>query len=214
MIALSGLSFRYDRSTEPVIDNLTHEFKSGTLTAVTGTSGRGKSTLLYILGQLLTPSAGDLSIDGRLVTGANDAVRARIRSEKIGFVFQDALLDPGRTILDNVLQGAIYSKIARVAAVEESFRLMERFSVEHRSDHRPGQISGGQAQRVALCRALVKRPPILLADEPSGNLDRGSANVVWQALREWAAQGAAVVVATHDVARLAEAGEVLDLSSP
>lgn len=173
-------------------------FPRGDVTVITGPSGCGKSTLLYLLGLMLTPTAGRIRWDGSEVSALSDAERSRLRAEQVGFVFQDALLDPSRTILDNVTEGGLYAGMRREASRERALRLLERFGVEQRADHRPGEISGGQAQRVALCRALLKDPRLILADEPSGNLDEASADVVWGALFAAATAGATVVVATHD----------------
>lgn len=168
------------------------------MTAVTGRSGRGKSTLLYLLGLMLTPTAGTVSIRGHAVSGLRDRARSQIRAQHIGFVFQDAALDPSRTLLDNVAEGALYAGIARDTARRQATVLLTDVGVAHRIDHRPGEISGGQAQRVALCRALIKNPDVLLADEPTGNLDPETASVIWSILRARADDGATVIIATHD----------------
>lgn len=125
-----------------------------------------------------------------------DGERSALRSEYLGFVFQDALLDLSRTALDNVLEAQWLAGQPRDE--QAALDLLERFGVRHRAGHRPAEISGGQAQRIALCRALVKRPALILADEPTGNLDTASALTVWEALARAAGQGATVIVATHD----------------
>jgi ABC-type lipoprotein export system ATPase subunit len=168
------------------------------MTAVTGPSGCGKSTVLYLLGLMLRPSAGAVLFDGAPVHALPDRQRARLRAHGFGFVFQDAALDPTRTVLDNVVETALYRGQLRREAVVAGRRLMERFGVELRATHKPGQISGGQAQRIALCRALLAAPRVVLADEPTGNLDPRTSATVVEALREHAGTGAAVVIATHD----------------
>lgn len=211
VVVVRDLTFGYRGSTEPVISSLGHEFCPAAVTIVTGPSGCGKSTLLYLLGLLLTPTAGSVDIDSVPASHLPDGERSALRARRIGFVFQDAALDPSRTILDNVVEGAVYAGMPHRAAVARARDLLADLGVRHRADHRPGQISGGQAQRVALCRALIKDPDVLLADEPTGNLDTETAAAVWGLLSERAAAGATVVVATHDAARAADADHLLRL---
>lgn len=205
MIELSGVSFRYRRDSEQVIEDLSHHFDSGTMTAISGPSGRGKSTVLYLIGLMLTPSSGTISLDGTPTAGLCDADRSRLRAERVGFVFQDAMLDPSRTVLDNVVEGSLFVEGRSTAALARARTLLSDLGVADRIDHRPGEISGGQAQRVALCRALVKEPSIILADEPTGNLDPVSAEIVWDCLRDRASAGTTVIVATHDPERVMSA---------
>ncbi|GAA2966000.1 hypothetical protein GCM10010459_23040 [Microbacterium schleiferi] len=127
----------------------------------------------------------------------SDSRKARLRATEFGFVFQDAALDQTRTVLDNVTETALYRGERRSIATERALALLDRFRVNVASDRRPGQVSGGQAQRIALCRALLSNPRILLADEPTGNLDPGTASVVVRALREHASSGATVIIVTH-----------------
>ncbi len=137
MVSLTGLSFGYRRG-EPIIDALDHTFAPGLMSAVTGASGRGKSTLLYLVGLLLTPWAGRIDIgDQAQASALTDGERSRLRAERIGFVFQDAVLDPSRTVLDNVIEGAIYAGRPRAVARDRAEELLERFGVLLRADHRP-----------------------------------------------------------------------------
>ena len=186
-------------------------FAAGEVVAVTGPSGRGKSTLLYLLGLMLKPSHGHVLINGADAAGLNDAHRARLRAGLFGFVFQDAALDATRTVLDNVVETALYRGEPREAARARARELMAQFGVELRAGHKPGQVSGGQAQRIALCRALLNDPRILLADEPTGNLDPASATIVVDAMHTQAHSGATVVVATHDPALVARCDRVIEL---
>jgi ABC-type antimicrobial peptide transport system, ATPase component len=211
LLAAERLEFRYRRGGDAVVREFEHAFGPGSLTAITGPSGCGKSTLLYLLGLLLQPSAGRILWQGVDVSARSDAERSEVRAHGIGFVFQDALLDPSRSILANVTEGALYAGLEPSAARAYALELLGQFGVDRRATHRPGEISGGQAQRVALCRALIKGPQLILADEPSGNLDEASADVVWTALRRAARGGVAVVVATHDRRRAATADEMIDL---
>lgn len=209
MIMARGLSFGYDRG-DPVVADLDVDFASGTISALVGPSGSGKSTLLYLIGLMLSATGGSLVIDGVETVGLADWERAELRAASMGFVFQDALLDPARSILDNVLESSLYSP-PRLGLADRATALLDEFGVTVDPERRPGQISGGQAQRVALCRAFLTDPPIILADEPTGNLDADSANTVWQALHARAADGATVLVATHDRARARKTDSILEV---
>jgi lipoprotein-releasing system ATP-binding protein len=197
-LAVAGLRFRYRRGGEELFGGLTHQFVSGAVTAVTGPSGRGKSTLLYLLGLMLRPSAGTISLRGEPVADLPDATRSALRALRFGFVFQDAVLDPHRSILDSVTEPARYAGTPEREARTAARALLTELGLAHRAQHRPGEISGGQAQRVAVCRALVNNPAIVLADEPTGNLDRDNAAGVLDALSGAAAGNRTVIIATHD----------------
>ncbi|GIU91800.1 MAG: lipoprotein-releasing system ATP-binding protein LolD 1 [Acidimicrobiia bacterium] len=210
MITLDSVWFGYRRD-EPIISDLTWRFTPGAMTAVTGPSGRGKSTLLYLIGLLLTPwsgavRAGDVDL-GRL----SDGRKSRFRATRVGFVFQDAALDPTRTVLDNIVESHLYNDIPRGEAVRRARKLMERFEVALRADHKPGEVSGGQAQRIALCRALLARPDLILADEPTGNLDVRTSQLVVDTLAELAGEQRTVIIATHDPDIVGVCDEVLEL---
>jgi ABC-type lipoprotein export system ATPase subunit len=211
MIEISGLSFGYKRG-EPIIDGLDWAFPAGRVTGITGRSGSGKSTLLYLLGLLLSPWSGQIAFDGRDLADGSDRVRSRLRADRIGFVFQDAALDSTRSVLDNIIEGSLYTGMRRWVAVARAGELMARFDVGLRATHKPGEVSGGQAQRVALCRALLNEPRVVLADEPTGNLDTDTARVVIDSLVGLAqADGATVVIASHDPEVVAACDEVLAL---
>ena len=181
----------------PVLQDWSASFAAGSITAMTGPSGRGKSTLLYLLGLMLRPSSGQILIGGLDTGGLRDASRARLRADRFGFVFQDAALDATRTVLDNITETALYRRESRRYAERHARELLERFGVDLPASRKPGQVSGGQAQRIALCRALLNAPQILLADEPTGNLDPATSDLVVGALREHAHAGNAVIVVTH-----------------
>lgn len=210
MIEARGITFGYDRDA-PILNEWSAQFEAGEVVAVTGPSGRGKSTLLYLLGLMLKPGAGEVLIEGDSVAGLGDARRARLRASLFGFVFQDAALDPTRTVLDNVVETALYRGEPRDGAQHRARELMAQFGVELRANAKPGQVSGGQAQRIALCRALLNDPRILLADEPTGNLDPASADIVVDAFHAQAHSGATVIVVTHDPALVARCDRRIEL---
>lgn len=210
-ISVEDLRFAYAKGQTELFDGLTHRFTPGAVTALTGPSGRGKSTLLYVLGLMLTPSSGTVHIGDEPASALPDHRRAHLRATRIGFVFQDSELDPSRIILDSVVEPGLYAGADRDELRTRARDLLARFGLADRADHRPGQISGGQAQRVAICRALVNSPTIVLADEPTGNLDPDNSALVLDALAEAAGEGRTVVVATHDPTVVARADEVLSL---
>ncbi|MFT4030651.1 MAG: ATP-binding cassette domain-containing protein [Protaetiibacter sp.] len=195
-LAARDLSFAYESGRE-VVSGWNAHFEPGTTTAITGPSGRGKSTLLYLLGLMLKPDGGDVLVDGVSTAKMPDADRAGLRAFNFGFVFQDASLDNSRTVMDNILEPALYRWEQPRSLLERGLELMDRFGVEVDPSRRPGQISGGQAQRIALCRALAGSPRVVLADEPTGNLDDASAGVVFDALSDHAHHGGVVVIVTH-----------------
>lgn len=181
----------------PVLNELTANFAAGSMTAMTGPSGRGKSTLLYLLGLMLRPNSGQVRVGGLDAGRLRDAARARLRADRFGFVFQDAALDATRTVLDNITETALYRRESRTHTERRARDLLDRFGVDLPASRKAGQVSGGQAQRIALCRALLNTPQILLADEPTGNLDPATSDLVVGALREHAHAGNAVIVVTH-----------------
>lgn len=209
MIGTNGLHFSYTKGGTEIFGGLTYDFPEGEVTVVTGPSGSGKSTLLYLLGLLITPTSGTISYDKRSVSGIPDRERSHIRAQVVGFVFQDAALDPTRTVLDNVVEGALYAGSRRREAEVRARELLESLGVRLRETHRPGEVSGGQAQRIGICRALIKNPSVVLADEPTGNLDRESAEVVLAALSDAASTGATVVISSHDPAVVQRGDHVL-----
>lgn len=196
LLEARDVTFGYTANV-PVLNEWSARFTAGSMTALTGPSGRGKSTLLYLLGLMLTPSAGQILVDQADVAFLSDSARARLRAQRFGFVFQDAALDQTRTVLDNVTEVALYRGAPRKGVEAEARALLERFGVDVPADRKPGQVSGGQAQRIALSRALLGSPSLLLADEPTGNLDPVTADVVVAALRGHAHNGAVVIVVTH-----------------
>jgi lipoprotein-releasing system ATP-binding protein len=175
----------------------------GDAAAITGPSGSGKSTLLYILGLLDRPSAGHVRIAGEDPFALGEAAQARFRNAKIGFVFQDHHLLPQCSVLENVLIPTLAGPGAGPAEVQRARQLLQRVGLTERIDHRPGQLSGGERQRVAVCRALVNQPLLLLADEPTGNLDRRTADSVGSLLLDIAAEHSAMLICVTHSAELA-----------
>lgn len=210
MLQARDLSFAYETG-HPLLEAWNATFSAGEVVAVTGPSGRGKSTLLYLLGLMLKPNSGEILIDGHAAGALSDSRRAGLRATMFGFVFQDAALDATRTVLDNVVETALYRGEPRQFAITRARDLMTQFGVDLQADAKPGQVSGGQAQRIALCRALLNNPRILLADEPTGNLDPVSADVVVDAFHAQAHSGAAVVIVTHDPTLVARCDRRIEL---
>jgi lipoprotein-releasing system ATP-binding protein len=167
-----------------VLNGARLRMKRGEALAVTGPSGSGKSTLLYILGTLERPTAGSVRLLGEDAFARSVAELARYRNQKIGFIFQDHHLLPQCNVLENVLIPVLAGKGAGAAESARATELLERVGLKNRISHRPGQLSGGERQRVAVCRALINQPVLLLADEPTGNLDRASAEAVGDLLLE------------------------------
>lgn len=214
VLAVEDLGFRYSKGGEELFNGLTYGFTPGCVTALTGSSGRGKSTLLYILGLMLTPVRGSVSLAGQAVSGIADAQRSMIRAQRIGFVFQDAALDQKRKVIDSVIEPAMYAGWDRATALARGYELLETMGVSQRADHRPGEVSGGQAQRVAVCQALMNDPAVILADEPTGNLDKENSQVVLDvlsAVSRDAERERTVIIATNDPFVIEQSNERLEL---
>jgi ABC-type lipoprotein export system ATPase subunit len=190
-------TYRGPSAPIPVLSGVDVRVEAGALVVVAGTSGSGKSTLLNVLGLLEDADGGAIWYGDVCVSALSRSEKSQYRGRSVGFVFQSFLLLPSLTALDNVLLAGKYVGAARAESRRRAQALLEQFGVLARRAHYPRELSGGEQQRVAFCRAILNDPPLLLADEPTGNLDDDNAALILQALRDRAEAGGAVVVVTH-----------------
>ncbi len=202
MISLARLERMFQVGDQQVraLRNINLEIAAGEYLSIMGPSGSGKSTLLNIIGLLDRATSGLYRFDGREVTALSDEEQAQVRREKVGFIFQFFHLVPRLTALENVELPMVLAGIAVTERRSRAQNLLENFGLADRAHHRPDQLSGGQRQRVAIARATVMHPAVLLADEPTGNLDRASGTEVVEILERLHEQGVTLVVVTHDPA--------------
>ncbi|MFJ1471314.1 MULTISPECIES: ABC transporter ATP-binding protein [Massilia] len=213
MLRLSGVSKIHTagevRTT--ALDRIDLEIAAGEYVAITGPSGCGKSTLLSVLGLLDVPTSGEYWFEGRNVAGWSEAKLNALRRGKIGFIFQSFNLIEELTVFENVELALEYTGMPAAERRRRVRDMLDRLGVAHRAGHRPSQLSGGQQQRVAIARALVAGPAMLLADEPTGNLDTAHGDDVMRLLRNINAEGTTVVMVTHSPAHAAQASRTLRL---
>ena len=180
------------------IDGLDLQIKDREFIAVIGTSGSGKSTLMHTLGFMDSPTSGQMAFEGEDVSHIGRGDRARLRATRIGFVFQSFNLLPRLSVLDNVLLPLIYGRQKTVNKKELGLSVLERVGMEHRASHRPSQLSGGERQRVAIARSLVNKPRLILADEPTGNLDTKNRARIMDLFGSLLDEGITLALVTHD----------------
>ena len=213
MIRLSALrkAYRTETVETTALDAIDLSIDAGEFVAIMGPSGCGKSTLLNIIGLLDRPSAGGYALEGREVAGLPENALTDIRKRRIGFIFQNFNLIDELSVRENVELALLYHGISRAARAERVDKVLDKVGIAHRANHRPSQLSGGQQQRVAVARAVVAEPPLILADEPTGNLDTAHGEEVMRMLRALNEDGATIVMVTHSPAHADYAGRVVNM---
>ncbi len=202
-IQLTNISKSYHdgKVATPVLHDLDLTIKKGEMVAIMGPSGSGKSTLMNIIGLLDRPTEGTLELDEEKISLTfSDSRLAKLRSQKIGFVFQSFNLLPRASALTNVLMPTTYNPTQRRGAKARALALLASVGLKHRIHHKPSELSGGEKQRVAIARALINQPDIILADEPTGNLDSKSGGEIMTLLRDLNKEGKTIVIISHDPA--------------
>lgn len=183
-----------------VLHDVSFSMNPGELMAIVGTSGSGKSTLLHLLGGLDTPTSGDVVFNGQAMSKLSSAAKAELRNRELGFIYQFHHLLPDFTALENVAMPLLIGKKKQEEVQKRALEMLAAVGLDHRSNHRPSELSGGERQRVAIARALVNNPRLVLADEPTGNLDARNADSIFELLGELnVRQGTAFLVVTHDL---------------
>ena len=213
-LALHGVArtFRQGGVSLEVLRGLDLAIQRGEIVALVGPSGSGKSTLLHIAGLLERPDRGDVSVGGVLAASLSDTRRTRLRNSTLGFVYQFHHLLPEFSAIENIMLPQLIAGMSRKAARERAHDLLRRVGLADRARHRPAQLSGGEQQRIAIARAIANSPAVLLADEPTGNLDTKTADIVLGELTELVqASGLAALVATHNLALAARMDRIVEL---
>ncbi len=212
MIRASQLrkEYRMGDSVVHALDGVDLSFDAGEFVSITGASGSGKSTLMHILGCLDQPTSGTLEFQGERVSGMNEKQLARIRNDRIGFVFQTFNLINRTTALDNVCVPLMYTRQAFSRSTAR--KALERVGLSQRASHRPSELSGGECQRVAIARAIVNNPGLLLADEPTGNLDTKTSAQIMATFHELRATGLTIILVTHETDVAVQADRMINMS--
>jgi len=213
MLQMRALSrvYRTDTIETTALDAIDLDIGDGEFVAIMGPSGCGKSTLLNVMGMLDTPSAGSYVFDGREVAGLSEARLAQVRKSSIGFIFQSFNLVDELSVRENIELALLYHAVPASVRRERVEAVMDRVGIAHRARHRPGQLSGGQQQRVAVARALVAEPKLILADEPTGNLDTNHGEEVMRMLQTLNQAGSTIVMVTHSPAHADYASRVVNM---
>ena len=213
MLTMSGLNktYRAESVETTALDNIDLDIADGEFVAIMGPSGCGKSTLLNVMGMLDSPTSGSYIFDGKEVAGLSEAQLAETRKRYIGFIFQSFNLVDELTVRENVELALLYHSIPAGERKSRVDRVLDKVGIAHRAKHRPTQLSGGQQQRVAVARALVGEPRLILADEPTGNLDTAHGEEVMRMLRQLNQEGSTIVMVTHSPAHADFASRVVNM---
>lgn len=213
MIELKQIAKRYEMGEHVVhaLHPLELKFQTGQFVAIVGPSGSGKSTLLNLLGLLDQPSGGEYWLDGQNVADLPDFKISQIRCRKIGFIFQSFNLFPNMSVLENVCVPMHYAEQPKDFMQERALEVLTRLGLKDRTDHKPTELSGGQRQRVAIARSLANDPPVLLADEPTGNLDESTGEEVMEIFRELRLEGRSIIMVTHNPEYESEVDRVVEI---
>jgi putative ABC transport system ATP-binding protein len=211
VLSAAALSKVYQRGRQQVraLDNISFEVRRGEFVAIVGPSGAGKTTLLNLIGCMDAPTSGTLCFLGKPVQDLTEQQRTRLRREQLGFVFQHFSLLPTLTVAENVGLPALFAQSKAEPRVSE---LLAKVGLTHRRDHRPHELSGGEMQRAAFARALMNQPPLLLADEPTGNLDTATGEAIIALFQQLNREGLTIIVATHNPVLAQAAGRSLELA--
>ena len=214
-IRLENVCYTYGSDTTSEIkalNNVNLEINKGEFVSIMGPSGCGKSTLLNIMGLLDSPTSGDIEIDGINVCGMSDKELAHFRNQKLGFIFQNFHLIPSLNVIDNVALPLLYRKgLSASERKSKAEKVLKKVGLSHRMKHLPSQLSGGQSQRVAIARAIIGNPEIILADEPTGNLDSKTGIEIMNILHQLNTEGTTIVMVTHDENIANKTGRVIRL---